>query len=398
MIIELLATPVLTIVFLYVAVSVAWPFVLSLIAAVTRNDVSLASTNTFNNILVLIPAYKEDAVITDTVEKCRLQNYPQSKFKTVVIADSLKQSTLRKLSNIDASVLEVTWENSTKSKSLNHALEVYDDGSYDMVVILDADNHMCDGFLLKINHAFNQGHKALQGQRAAKNDNSSVSILDGLSEALNNHIFCKGQYLIGGSSRLAGSGMAFDYQLLKECMKEIDVINGFDKHLELSLTKRGERIVYVESAKILDEKVSRAQDFKNQRTRWIAAQYICFYNNLKEAFLQVYTNRNWDYFQKVMLMGLPPKLAFLPLLLIGLFISVITGASIGMVSFLISMLVLFTATYILAIPIEYRNMKNLKHMAKLPLTIVMTLAACFNLKKAAQKFIHTPHDLVHKVK
>lgn len=398
MILESLAISLLAILFAYVTVSVAWPFVLSLTAAVSSNNESQSNTSTFNNILVLIPAYKEDAVITDTVEKCRLQNYPHSKFKTVVIADSLKQSTLRKLAYMDASVLEVNWENSTKSKSLNHALEQYDDGSYDMVVILDADNHMCDGFLLKVNHAFNLGYKAIQGQRVAKNDNGSMSILDGLSEALNNHIFCKGQYLIGGSSRLAGSGMAFDYQLLKECMKEIDVINGFDKHLELNLTKRGERIIYIESAKILDEKVSRAQDFKNQRTRWIAAQYICFSKNLKDAFFQVFKNNNWDYFQKVMLMGLPPKLAFLPLLLIGLLLSVITGAGIGMVSFFTSMMVLFVATYVMAIPSEYRNIKNLKHLAKLPLTIVMTLAACFNMKKAAQKFIHTPHDVVHEIK
>ena len=90
---------------------------------------------------VLIPAYKEDQVITGVAASALKQNYPADKFDVVVIADSLKNETLAKLRAMPIKVVEVFFEKSTKVKALNEAMAVIGD-DYDCAVILDADNLM----------------------------------------------------------------------------------------------------------------------------------------------------------------------------------------------------------------------------------------------------------------
>src|SRR5689334_17493244 len=90
---------------------------------------------------VLIPSYKEDAVILDGAQKNLLQSYPASFFDIVVIADSLQPATIAALRKLPIKVVEVSFESSTKVKSLNTALAQLPD-EYDYAVILDADNVM----------------------------------------------------------------------------------------------------------------------------------------------------------------------------------------------------------------------------------------------------------------
>jgi hypothetical protein len=59
----------------------------------------------------------------------------------VVIADSLQSATLSVLRELPIRVIDVSFESSTKVKSLNAALQALPD-DYDYAVILDADNVM----------------------------------------------------------------------------------------------------------------------------------------------------------------------------------------------------------------------------------------------------------------
>ena len=121
---------------------------------------------------VLIPGYKEDAVIVDVARQALKQTYPSDLFEVIIIADSFQESTLSQLKTMPLRVVEVSFETSTKSKALNKAMEVIGD-DYDVALILDADNIMEREFLEKINASFNQGYKVVQGHRIAKNTNTS---------------------------------------------------------------------------------------------------------------------------------------------------------------------------------------------------------------------------------
>ena len=375
----------------YICIAVCYPFILSLIALLKKGSIPKLQNSNTNRIAVMIPAYKEDQVIVGTVQSALNQNYPNEYFEVIVIADSLKASTLQTLETLDCEVHRVQFQNSTKVKALNSALNCYSESNFDIAVVLDADNIMCSDFLHQINSAYNIGCMAIQGQRVSKNKNTDISYMDGLSEDLNNHILCMGQYSIGGSSRLSGSGMAFQWSLLVECLKDMQVINGFDKYLELEIVKRAYRIHYLPHAIILDEKVDNGEVFQKQRTRWLAAQYTCLADNFKEGFHQLFKNRNWDYIQKIVLLALPPKVLFIPFLGLLAIIS-ISLSKYGLAGMFMIFLGLNIITYTIAGASSLFNKETSIHFLGFPKLIMLTFKALKNHSLAKDKFLHTSHN------
>jgi len=180
---------------------------------------------------VLIPGYKEDAVIREVARDALLQDYPPDYYDVIVIADSFQQDTLDYLKTLRIKVIEVSFDKSTKSKALNRAMEQLNE-KYEIAVILDADNLMAKDFLSKVNASFTKGYMAIQGHRTAKNTDTSLAILDAASEEINNSIFRKGHRAMGLSSAIIGSGMAFNYDYFRNLMMTVTATGGFDKEIE----------------------------------------------------------------------------------------------------------------------------------------------------------------------
>ena len=345
----------------------------------------------FNKIAVLIPAYKEDGVILDSAIKALNQVYPPNRYCIHVIADSLQEKTINSLQELPIKVIEVSFEKSTKAKALNTAFNQID-SSYQIAVILDADNIMEVNFLQKINNAYNNGYSAMQGHRVAKNHNTNLATLDAVSEEINNNIFRSGHRAVGLSSALIGSGMAFDYQLIKTEMAKIDAIGGFDKELELRLLKQRLTIGYLEDAYVYDEKVSAEEAFTNQRTRWIAAQIRYGVKSFGDALFQLITKLNVDCFDKSLQFLLPPRLILLGVITILAFSFAIFQHTlwITMVGIWISLIIALA----LATPKKYWNLSMLKACFRLPLTFWLMIKAFAGFKKAKTNFLHTPHQSV----
>ncbi|MFA8437177.1 MAG: glycosyltransferase family 2 protein, partial [Marinifilaceae bacterium] len=192
--------------------------------------------NPKRSIAIFLPAYKEDAVILDVVHSALEQDYPSDRFQVIVIADSFRNSTLKALKKLPIKLIEVHFKKSTKAKALNKAIQ-NTQKSYDIAVVLDADNIMQKNYLQEVNKHF-VPNAIIQTHRTAKNQNTPFAILDAISEEINNHVFRKGQRTIGLSAALIGSGMVFDYPLLKNLMTNITAIGGFDKELEVAILKR----------------------------------------------------------------------------------------------------------------------------------------------------------------
>jgi cellulose synthase/poly-beta-1,6-N-acetylglucosamine synthase-like glycosyltransferase len=111
---------------------------------------------------IFIPAYKGDEVIMHTAEHTLQQKYPKDKFEVIVIGDSLKKETVQAFSTMPLRLVEVHFENSTKGKSINAALEAVRGETYDYAVILDIDNLVEPNFLEKMNSALQKGQKVVQ--------------------------------------------------------------------------------------------------------------------------------------------------------------------------------------------------------------------------------------------
>lgn len=352
-----------------------------------RNPVS--SPLTFRKIGVLIPAYREDAVILESVTENLKQQYPADRFELIVIADSFLPQTLAQLATFPIKVLEVSFDVSTVAKAINAALSRLPLEQYDILVVSDADNHMAPDFLARINTAFEQGWRAVQGHRVAKNSNTSVAILDAISEEINNHIFRKGSRVLGLSSATIGSGMAFEPRLMKEAMSTQHTMGGYDKELETNIVLSGCKIAYLEDAYIYDEKVAHRAVFQNQRTRWIAAQWqfikFYFWKGIQEI-LQGRVASGLKIIQAVIL----PKILLLGLLLLGLLVGFLTPYPLLWQIPLVLLLVM-SVSLILSVPAYLWKRVSIREFLFIPVLLLSFVKALLNIRKAFKRFMHTPH-------
>ena len=349
---------------------------------------SLAAT-TFRKIGVLIPAYKEDAVIVESVKQNLQQTYPTDRFNLIVIADSFQPQTLHKLATLPVQVLEVSFEVSTVAKAINAALSQLPIHQYDILMVSDADNHMAPDFLSRINSAFGQGWKAIQGHRVAKNSNTSVAVLDAISEEINNHIFRKASRVLGLSSATIGSGMAFDAQLMKSAMSTQHTMGGYDKELETNIVLSGTKIGYLEQAFIYDEKVAQRAVFENQRTRWIAAQWQFLKFYFGRGIKEILAGRLASGFKIIQAVFLP-KILLLGLVLVALLIGLLTGNTI-LWQWPLAGLVLLLFSLAISVPAYLWKRVRLRELLLIPLLLFSFVKAVLNMRKAFKRFMHTPH-------
>lgn len=342
---------------------------------------------------VLIPAYKEDAVIVDTAKASLNQTYPREYFDVVVIADSLQQKTLDTLNSLPIKVVTVSFESSTKVKALTKALQTLPE-NYDYAVILDADNIMEQNFLQKMAGVLATGLRAVQGQRKPKNINTTLSFLDGLSEAINNHIYRQGTVALGLSASINGSGVVFDYTLFKNKITTMNSIGGFDRELELLLLKEGIKVYYYKEAYVLDEKVSKSKSFQNQRLRWISSQYYYLRKYFAEGIAALFKG-DFTFFNSAVLRNIQlPRLINIGLL------TVLTVLSFFIAPYLhysykiwIALFTVNTIAIFMAIPREFWSKQLVTSIFSLPVIFFQMFLLLFRLKGANKKFIHTPHGV-----
>jgi cellulose synthase/poly-beta-1,6-N-acetylglucosamine synthase-like glycosyltransferase len=335
--------------------------------------------------LVLIPAYREDKVIMDSVNSVLAQDYPKEKLDLVVISDKMEESTNHELSLLPITLLQPDFKESSKAVALNFAMNNLPKEKYDIVVILDADNVVENNFICELNDAYHSGSQAMQAHRVSKNLNTDMAILDAVSEEINNSVFRKGHVNLGISSALIGSGMAFDFKWFKENVTKLETA-GEDKELEILLIREGVYIDYLDNVKVYDEKTQKESVFYNQRRRWLSAQFTSLFMGLKNLPGALFSF-NLDYIDKIIQWMLLPRV---------LTLGIITIASVGLLFlnwimaikwWFILMLLIFA--FAMAIPDYLVNKRTIKTLKRIPFLFILMFFNLFRLKGASKKFIHT---------
>ncbi|WP_317041949.1 glycosyltransferase [Spirosoma rigui] len=348
-----------------------------------------AGTNHYRRIAVLIPAYKEDAVIRGSVIANLQLDYPRDRFDLIVIADSFLPETLAKLAEYPIQIMPVSFEQSTVQKSIAWALNHLPDDTYDIVLISDADNHMAPDFLTRINAAFAQGWRAVQGHRTAKNTNTSVAVFDAMNEEVNNTIFRAGQRALGLSVTLSGSGMAFEPGLMKQALNQIKTVGGYDKELEMLLALAHVPIGYLSDAIIYDEKVQNVAVFNKQRTRWVAAQVYFVKAYFRTGIAQLFKG-NGNAFNALVKALLFPRMILLALLGLAFLITLLAGYQPGqLVTGTLFFLLVFSL--LVSVPGVLWRKVSIRDFLVLPSLIFGMFLSLLKFKQAGKKFLHTPH-------
>lgn len=272
------------ILFIPLALCVSYLLVYAIASKFYRSPI-YPEADKLHRIAVFFPAYKEDKVIIDSVRSFLEQDYPKEMYDVYVISDHMQDSTNEALRQLPIRLLTATYEDSSKAKALLLAIRaIQEDGKasglsdywlaymYDIAVVMDADNVTVPGFLSEVNRAYSAGVKSMQAHRTGKNLNTDIALLDGVSEEINNGFFRKGHNVLGLSAGLAGSGMAFQYSWYYEAVDQLKTA-GEDKELELLLIEYEIHTVYLDHLPVYDEKTQKKENIKNQRRRWMAAQF-----------------------------------------------------------------------------------------------------------------------------
>lgn len=358
------------------------------------DDVAPTAGQPHRRIALLVPAYKEDTVILESVQANLKQDYPASHFDLIVIADSFQQHTLDALAKLPVRVLPVSFEVSTVTKALNAALGTLSTNDYDIVVVADADNHLATDFLSRVNAAFLQGWRAIQGHRVGKNTSTSatsrVAVLDAVSEEINNHITRRGYRSAGVSATIIGSGMAIDLGLMKAGMDNLTTIGGFDKELAMNLNLNGHKIGYLEQAYVYDEKVAKRAVFEQQRTRWIAAQWQFVADYFWPGMRSLLAGK-WLSGIKLLQEMVLPKVLLLGILLLTTFSCLLAG-NVSTLLLSAGLLLALCLSMALSIPGYLWKRLSIRDLGVVFTLMISFGRAVFNMRRAFKSFMHTPHN------
>lgn len=337
--------------------------------------------------LVIFPAYGEDKVILHTVKSFLLQHYPHDKYSVVVVSDHMLKETNTELSKLPITLLQPQFENSSKAKALQFAIDNIHD-NFDNIVILDADNIVQPDFLEKLNEICNQGFSAIQCHRCAKNAENQIAQLDGISEEINNSLFRKGHNNIGLSSALIGSGMCFDYLWFKAHVHLLSTA-GEDREIEKMLLIEHIYIKYVEDINVFDEKVGNEDNFQRQRQRWMSAQFNCLLSMMRNLPTSI-VHLNVNYIDKTIQQMLIPR----SMLLVGTFVWALL-MSVFEMSWAYKWWVLFAMTSLslwIAIPRKMRNGGLAQLITHLPRLTWRMMSNIRHIDSENREFIHTSHE------
>lgn len=334
--------------------------------------------------LILYPAYNEDRVIINAVEKFLLQEYPASHYTLVVISDHMQSETNNHLRSLPITLLTPTFEKSSKAKAMQYAMNEVK-GNFDNVVILDADNVVRPEFLSQL-HVLCSVYDAIQCHRCAKNANNDVAVLDGTSEEINNTIFRKAHNRLGLASALIGSGMCFNYELFKKNVFQLKTA-GEDRELEALLLHQEIFIKYAPDIHVFDEKVNSQESFQRQRMRWMTAQIQSLFSNLPKI-PEALIHGKINFIDKTIQQALIPR---------SILIVLLTGISILMTIIVPQwsekwwiLLAVLSLSLFIAIPRQLRIRSFSKALA-IPGLVLRMFRNILHMDRKNTDFIHTQH-------
>ena len=292
--------------FIGVALTVTYFMFFSLVSLVNKDHIVPKARNQ-NRFIIVIPAYKSDQVIVQTVAAILSQNYPQRLFDVVVISDHQSELTNMRLAQYTITLLTPNFEKSSKVKSLQYAiLNLPSFKIYDIVVILNADDLVEPDFINQLNDAYEAaGTKAIVAHKLPRNRDTSSARLSAIFDEINNNIFRRAHINVGLSAALMGSGVAYEFNWFKNNIMKLRSATE-DKELEAMLIHQRYYIDYFDHIHLYNEKKREVTDFNKQRGRWIYDQIHSLVKNIRFLPAAIF-NKQYDWVDKILQWMLLPR-------------------------------------------------------------------------------------------
>jgi cellulose synthase/poly-beta-1,6-N-acetylglucosamine synthase-like glycosyltransferase len=304
-----------------------FPFVMVFLGQFFKEKL-IQSTNSKNfDYGVIITAYKNSEITKPLVQSLLRMHYDN--FHIYLVADECDVSGYD-FQHEKFTLLKPEPSLKLKAKSIIFAVEKFV-RNHDYVVVFDGDNLAHPNFLTEINKYANNGYTAIQGQRTAKNLDTTFASADSLGEFYKNYIERYIPYLLGSSTVISGSGMAIEDKLYKSYLYGDDITQGKeqwkkmlqeDKILQNHILRANGKIVYAKNAIVYDEKVVDGTGVETQRGRWLFSYFQNLPNTLGILRRSI-TNFSWNQLVFGLMTITPPMFILLLLAIFVFFIGLI---------------------------------------------------------------------------
>jgi len=292
--------------FVIVTLTVAYMLFFSLVSLISKNH-NVPKAKNQNRFIILIPSYKNDQFIIQTVASILSQNYPQRMFDVVVISDHQSEITNMRLAQYTITLLTPDFEKSSKTKSLQYAiLNLPEFKIYDVAIILNADDLVEPEFLDQMNDAYEAaGTKAIVAHKLPRNRDTSSARLSTIFDEINNNIFRRAHINVGLSSALMGSGVAYEFNWFKKHIMKVRTATE-DKELEAMLMHQRYYVDYFDNIYLYNVKKREVADFNKQRGRWITDQIRSLAKNIRFLPVAIF-RKQYDWVDKIIQWMLLPR-------------------------------------------------------------------------------------------
>jgi cellulose synthase/poly-beta-1,6-N-acetylglucosamine synthase-like glycosyltransferase len=334
---------------------------------------------------VIVTAYEQTSMLPAVVASLLRMDHPC--FMIYVVADKCDISGLD-FDTEKVLVLQPPEILASNTRSHFYAIRHFI-RSHNRLTIIDSDNLAERDYLTALDKYFDAGFIAVQGQRKAKNLDTTYACLDAARDIY--YHFYDGIVLfnIGSSATLSGSGMAFTVDLYRDCLEHLDVQGaGFDKVLQSAIVTRGHRIAYAPAAVVYDEKTSRPEQLVKQRARWINTwfKYFRFGFSLMAKGVTSF-NRNRFLFGLVLLR--PPLFIFLLLSVACMLLNIFFNP-LAAIIWLFALLI-FVAGFVLALVNTPTDKRIYRSLRNIPVFIFYQVLSLLKVRKANRHSVSTQH-------
>jgi len=361
------------------------PVLLFLLYKIRFPNSSYHQNNTQPDYAIIVTAYEETHTLKAAVTSLLQLNY--TNYLIYIVADKCDISNLYFESD---KVILLRPEEALQSNTRSHfyAIKRFR-RQHEFLTIIDSDNLVDPEYLNELNVLFAQGFKAVQGVRKAKNLDTVYACLDAVQDIYYHFYDREILFVIGSSSTLAGSGMAFRSELYRQFLEQNDIEGaGFDKVLQIEIVSQKNRIAFAKHAIVYDEKTSRSDQLVKQRARWFNTWFKYAGIGFKLLGKGLF-GLNWNQFLFAVLFLRPP-----------LFLVVIVSFFLMISSFFINSILviywlvgfgLFFLALIIALVHSKAEKKIYKALAGIPAFMYYQLLSLLRVRKANKISVATQH-------
>lgn len=288
-----------TLLFALSAFTVVYHLFYSIMGGMLKRSDKYNDSRTKHRFAVIIPAYKDDEYIQKAVFSILKQEYPIDCYDIYVVSEQMSEQTNSFLSEQPITLMQANFHGKgTKMKAVKAAIKHLPEGLYDMVLIMNADNTVEPNFLEMMNDAYSSGSNAIQAHRIRLERSNNSSMLNAISDEINNCIYRSGHVNLGLSSSLNGSGMAFDFDWIKGIIDQVND-NDDEKAFEALLLRDRIYVDYLDKAIVYATRKENRRKFYAQRRNWIIAHYHSLFTNLHRLPGAILSG-NFDYADRIL--------------------------------------------------------------------------------------------------